>query len=180
MSKNNTQDTLKDLIGDIADSVKKAFDEILDRDDEDDNCTDRSGFGAPLQALTGLPADVLRTAGALSVLGVPNPLAALAGGGANPLAALTGAPADPLAAATGVTNPLAALTGAAGAGANPLAGVAQLAGGAAGAVQGAAGTVEGLAQLPGQLRQLTEMVSALTRVLENVQKATGTSSTKSA
>ncbi|MFC7916394.1 hypothetical protein [Streptomyces sp. NPDC057386] len=145
MSKNNTQDTLKDLIGDIADSVKKAFDEILDRDDEDDNCTDRSGFGAPLQALTGLPADVLRTAGALSVLGVPNPLAALAG-----------------------------------AGANPLAGVAQLAGGAAGAVQGAAGTVEGLAQLPGQLRQLTEMVSALTRVLENVQKATGTSSTKSA
>lgn len=201
VGKNNTQDTIKDLIGDIADSTKKAFDEMLDRKDDDRNSGDWLGALNPYQALTGLPGDVLRTVSALSALGgVANPVAALAnaanaaaGGGANPLAALTGAGGNPLAAAAGPANPLAALapaaanplgalTGAAGAanplgalsgGANPLAALGQVAGGAASAVSGAADVASGLAQLPGQLAQLTELVANLASVLENVQKVAG-------
>lgn len=40
VSKNNTQDTIKDFIGDIADSTKKAFDEILDRKGDDSHSAD--------------------------------------------------------------------------------------------------------------------------------------------
>ncbi|EYT78880.1 hypothetical protein CF54_34545, partial [Streptomyces sp. Tu 6176] len=79
VGKNNTQDTIKDLIGDIADSTKKAFDEILDRKDDDRDCRDWFGPVNPYQALSGLPGDVLRTVSALSALGgVANPVAALA------------------------------------------------------------------------------------------------------
>ncbi|QIY99761.2 hypothetical protein HEP87_45170 [Streptomyces sp. S1D4-11] len=127
MSKNNTQDTIKDFIGDIADSTKKAFDEILDRKGDDSHSADWLTPGNPYQALNGLPGDVLRTVSALSALGgVANPVAALANaanaavslGAANPLAALVGAAPNPLAAlGGGAPNPLAAL---AGGGANPL------------------------------------------------------------
>ncbi|WP_369250813.1 hypothetical protein [Streptomyces sp. R41] len=190
MAKNNTQDTIKDFIGDIADSTKKAFDEILDRKGDDSNSVDWLNPVNPYQALSGLPGDVLRTVSALSALGgVANPVAALANaanaaagvGAANPLAALTGAAPNPLAAITGGgANPLAALSGAAGAanplaagGANPLAALGQVAGGATSAVSGAADMAEGLAALPRQIAQLSELVASLVGVLENVQQVTG-------
>jgi hypothetical protein len=191
VGKNNTQDTIKDLIGDIADSTKKAFDEMLDRKDDDRDHRDWLGPVNPYQALTGLPGDVLRTVSALSALGqVANPVAALAnvagaaaGGVPSPFAALTGAAADPLAAlGSAAGNPIAALTGAAGAanplgalagGGNPLAALGQVAGGAASAVSGAADVASGLAALPGQLAQLTELVANLASMLENVQKVAG-------
>ncbi|MFF4354069.1 hypothetical protein [Streptomyces sp. NPDC001530] len=128
VGKNNTQDTIKDFIGDIADSTKKAFDEILDRIGDDSHSGDWLNPVNPYQALNGLPGDVLRTVSALSALGgVANPVAALANaanaaagvGAANPLAALAGGAPNPLAALTGgAPNPLAAI---AGGGANPLA-----------------------------------------------------------
>ncbi|WP_393096947.1 hypothetical protein [Streptomyces sp. LN325] len=119
MSRNNTQDTIKDFIGDIADSTKKAFDEILDRRGDDGNCGDWITAGNPYLALHGLPGDVLRTVSALSALGgVANPVAALANaanatagaGAANPLAALTGAAPNPLAALAGAPPPQLATT----------------------------------------------------------------------
>ncbi|MFF4836304.1 hypothetical protein [Streptomyces sp. NPDC001315] len=176
MGKNNAQDTIKDLIGDIADSTKKAFDEILDRKNNDKDSLDWLNPGNPYQALTGLPGDVLRTVSALSALGgVANPVAALAqaagaaaGGVPNPLAANPLA-ANPLAAlGSGAVNPVAALTGA-----NPLAALGQVTGGAVSAVSGAADMAEGLAALPRQIAQLTELVGSLVSVLENVQQVTG-------
>ncbi|PAZ13581.1 hypothetical protein CLM62_24035, partial [Streptomyces sp. SA15] len=95
-SNKNMQDILKDFVGNMADSSKEAFDDILNRPEKP------KSSGNPVETLAGLPANAL---GALA--GVVNPAAALAGA-VNPLAALTGAGA----------NPLAALTGAAGA-ANP-------------------------------------------------------------
>lgn len=170
MAKNNTQDTIKDLIGDIADSTKKAFDEILDRKGDDHDSGDWCNPGQSYQALNGLSADVLRTVSALSALGgVANPVA-----GANPLAALAGG-ANPLAAigsGAAAANPLAALTGAVG-GANPLGALGQVAGGAASVVSGAAEAAEGLAALPRQIAQLTELIASLASVLENVQHVTG-------
>lgn len=119
MGRNNTQDTIKDFIGDIADSTKKAFDDILDRRSDDSHAVDWLTAANPYQALNALPGDVLRTVSALSALGgVANPVAALANaanaaagvGAANPLAALTGGVPNPLAALAGAApNPLAAL-----------------------------------------------------------------------
>ncbi|MCX4903572.1 hypothetical protein [Streptomyces sp. NBC_00878] len=169
---NNTQDTIKDFIGDIADSTKKAFDDILDRKGGDSDSVDWLTPGNPYQALNGLPGDVLRTVSAMSALGgVANPVAALANaanaaagsGAANPLAALAGA----------APNPLAALTGGGVGGANPLAALGQVAGGATSAVSGAADMAEGLAALPRQIAQLSELVGTLVGVLENVQGLTG-------
>lgn len=175
VSKNNTQDTIKDFIGDIADSTKKAFDEILDRKGDDSHSTDWLTPGNPYQALNGLPGDVLRTVSALSALGgVANPVAALANaanaaagiGAANPLAALAGGAPNPLAALTGGgVNPLGALGGA-----NPLGALGQVAGGA---VSGAADMAEGLAALPRQIAQLSELVASLVNVLEGVQGVAG-------
>lgn len=183
VGRNNAQDTMKDFIGDIADSTKKAFDEILDRRGDDSRAADWISAGNPYQALNALPGDVLRTVSALSALGgVANPVAALANaagvGAANPLAALTGGASNPLAALAGAApNPLAALTGAApnplsalaGGGANPLAMLGQVAGGASSAVSGAADMAEGLAALPRQIAQLSELVANLVGVLESVQ-----------
>ncbi|MEH0416929.1 hypothetical protein [Streptomyces sp. B21-083] len=168
---NNTQDTIKDFIGDIADSTKKAFDDILDRRGEDSRAVDWISAGNPYQALNALPGDVLRNVQALSALGgVANPAAVLANA-ANPLAALTGAAPNPLAALTGATqNPLAAL---AGGGVNPLAALGGVAGGAASAVSGAAEMAEGLAALPRQIAQLSELVANLVGVLESVQGVAG-------
>ena len=53
---NNTQDTLKDFIGDIADSTKKAFDDILDRRGDDYRAADWISAAYPYQALDALPA----------------------------------------------------------------------------------------------------------------------------
>ncbi len=176
MGRNNAQDTIKDFIGDIADSTKKAFDEILDRKGDDSRTADWFTAANPYQTLNGLPVDVLRTVSALSALGgVADPVAALAnaaqGGGANPLAALTGAAPNPLAALVGAApNPLAALGGG---GANPLAALGQVTGGAASAVSGAADMAEGLAALPRQIAQLSELVASLVGVLEGVQGVAG-------
>ncbi|MZD59017.1 hypothetical protein GTX07_35175, partial [Streptomyces sp. SID5606] len=123
----NIQDIFKDLVGDMADSGKEAFDDLLNRSERSGSC--RSGN--PVDTLAGLPANAF---GALA--GAVNPAAALAGA-ANPLAALAGGAGagHPLAGlgtdavnqlggiAQAAQNPLAALTGAAGAG-NPLAAVA--------------------------------------------------------
>ncbi|MCM8553886.1 hypothetical protein NDF60_26620, partial [Streptomyces sp. STCH 565 A] len=90
MSNNkNIQDIFKDLVGDMADSGKTAFDDMLNR-------PDRPGSsGNPVDTLAGLPANAL---GALA--GAVNPATALAGA-ANPLAALAGG-------LGGAGNPLAA------------------------------------------------------------------------
>jgi len=170
---NNAQDTLKDFIGDIADSTKKAFDDILDRRGDDYRAADWISAGYPYQALNAFPGDVLRNVQALSALGgAANPGAALANmAAANPLAALTGAAPNPLAALTGAApNPLAAL---AGGGANPLAMLGQVAGGASSVVSGAADMAEGLAELPRQIAQLSELVANLVGVLESVQGVAG-------
>ncbi|MCZ9341560.1 hypothetical protein NGM37_27740, partial [Streptomyces sp. TRM76130] len=77
MSK-SIQTIIKDLLGDMADSGKDAFDDLLDRD----GTSGLGRSGATAETLTGLPA------GALGAL--VNPLAP-AGGAHHPLAALTGA-----------------------------------------------------------------------------------------
>ncbi|MFE4581660.1 hypothetical protein ACFRKC_39095, partial [Streptomyces chartreusis] len=98
MSNKNMQDILKDLMGNMADSGKEAFDDILNRPEKS------SSAAGSVETLAGLPV---------------NSLAALAGA-ANPAALLAGA-ANPLAALTGTAgNPLAALTGGAAGAANPL------------------------------------------------------------
>ncbi|MES4827662.1 hypothetical protein ABVB25_10825, partial [Streptomyces anthocyanicus] len=83
----NVQDIFKDLVGDMTDSWKEAFDDLLNRDD-DSGSSRGSGSsrdsGNAVSTLAGLP---------------PNALAALAGA-VNPATALAG-----------VTNPLAALGG---------------------------------------------------------------------
>ncbi|MZE71692.1 hypothetical protein GTW93_22435, partial [Streptomyces sp. SID5789] len=135
MSNNkNIQDIFKDLVGNMADSGKEAFDDILNRPEKSGSC--RSGN--PVDTLAGLPANALGAlAGAVNpataLAGAANPLAALAGGvggvgglagAGNPLAGLGGDAASQLSnIANAAQNPLAALTGAAGAG-NPLAAVA--------------------------------------------------------
>lgn len=58
-----TIDTLKDFYGDIADDWKKAWDDLLDRDDDDD-----LPFGLPAQALAAMPGDTLRTLATMSLL----------------------------------------------------------------------------------------------------------------
>src|ERR1044072_3531935 len=101
MSNNkNTPDILKDLMGNMADSSKEAFDDILNR-------PGKASSGNAVEALAGLPANAL---GALA--GVVNPAAALAAA-ANPLAALASGGSNPQAGFTGGGNPLAALIGAA-------------------------------------------------------------------
>ncbi|MGX7760269.1 hypothetical protein ACWQ06_16640 [Streptomyces angustmyceticus] len=173
-----TSDTFKDFIGDIADDTKKAFDELLDRDD-DDKDTDLGLANLPLQALAGLPAETLRS---LSTLAAVQGLAGRSGkknsGGTNPLAALALA-GNPLAALGAAGNPAAALGLLAGGGLpNPVAGLGQAAAGlnplaAAGQVSqmagGAADMAGHLTQLPQQIAQLSELISTLTGVLEGVQ-----------
>ncbi|MGW8865528.1 hypothetical protein ACWGN8_07840, partial [Streptomyces sp. NPDC055768] len=98
MSNNkNIQDIFKDLVGNMADSSKEAFDDILNRSEKSDSC--RSGN--PVDTLAGLPANAL---GALA--GAVNPATALAGA-ANPLAALAGG----VGGLAGAGNPLAGLGG---------------------------------------------------------------------
>lgn len=77
----NIQDIFKDLVGDMADSWKEAFDDLLNRDDDSESSR-RSGNA--VNTLAGLPPNAL---GALA--GAVNPATALAGV-ANPLAALGG------------------------------------------------------------------------------------------
>ncbi|EHN74287.1 hypothetical protein SMCF_6268, partial [Streptomyces coelicoflavus ZG0656] len=98
----NIQDIIKDLIGDMTDSWKEAFDDLLNRDDSDSS----SGSGSAVNTLAGLPPNALA-----ALAGAVNPATALAGV-ANPLAALGGV------GGIGAANPLAGLTGAVGA-ANP-------------------------------------------------------------
>ncbi|MER7395302.1 hypothetical protein ABT381_07280, partial [Streptomyces sp. NPDC000151] len=75
-SNKNMQDIFKDLAGDMADSGKQAFDDILNRPGK------KSDSDNPVQTLAGLPGNAL---GALS--GAVNPAAALAGA-AGPLGAV--------------------------------------------------------------------------------------------
>ncbi|MET9084670.1 hypothetical protein ABZX77_22785 [Streptomyces sp. NPDC004237] len=58
-----TIDTIKDFYGDVADDWKKAWDDLLDRDDDDD-----LPFGLPAHALAAMPGDTLRTLTAMSLL----------------------------------------------------------------------------------------------------------------
>ncbi|MYS48543.1 hypothetical protein GTW46_00400, partial [Streptomyces sp. SID6013] len=77
----NIQDIIKDLVGDMTDAWKEAFDDLLNRDDDSGS---PSGSGSAVNTLAGLPPNAL---GALA--GALNPATALAGA-ANPLAALGG------------------------------------------------------------------------------------------
>ncbi|WP_165985311.1 hypothetical protein [Streptomyces sp. YIM 98790] len=171
----NTQETLKDLIGDTVDACKEAFDEILDRDERDrrrdrgrdrdrgwdwdrerdrdrDRDRRRDRFGNWVSAL---PEDTLRTVGALTQLGI-NPLTALG--------AATGASGG------GAAGPLGAvgqLTSGAGNAAGQLASGAG--GGGAGSPLGAVGAMEGLAAMPAQLNRLTELMASMAGTLEALQ-----------
>ncbi|UXX95253.1 hypothetical protein N7U49_31025 [Streptomyces sp. AD2-2] len=135
--KPSTQDTIKNLLGDIADSSNKAFNDFLDPPNKSRKSDYPDWFGAanPMAALAGTPLGALQAMAAFGGGGL-NPVAALAG--ANPLALLAGASSDrnsgqvnPLAALANA-NPLAALANANPlavlAGANPAAALAGLAG----------------------------------------------------
>ncbi|MCZ4612248.1 hypothetical protein O3S80_52615, partial [Streptomyces sp. Lzd4kr] len=78
MSNKNMQDILKDLMGNMADSGKEAFDDILNRPEKSSSAT------GSVEALAGIPVNALA-----ALAGAANPAALLAGA-ANPLAALTG------------------------------------------------------------------------------------------
>ncbi|MFJ8055506.1 hypothetical protein [Streptomyces sp. NPDC096142] len=193
--KPSTQDTIKNLLGDIADSSNKAFNEFLDPPNKSRKSDVPDWFGAahPMAALAGTPLGTLQAMAAFG--GGLNPVAALAG--ANPLALLAGAPSDrgsgsvnplaalananPLAVLAGV-NPAAALAGLTGQSAasspatnplatNPLATFGQLAGAAAGlpaAVGGLGGLAESLATLPQQIAKLTDLLSSLVGALDTI------------
>ena len=185
--KPSTQDTIKNLLGDIADSSNKAFNDFLDPPNKSrkSDYPDWFGSGNPMAALAGTPLGALQAMAAFG--GGMNPAAALAG--ANPLALLAGAssdrgsgPVNPLAALANA-NPLAVLAGANPAAAalsglsgssnspNPLAAFGQLAGAAAGlpgAVGGLGGLAESLATLPQQIAKLTDLLSTLVGSLDAI------------
>ncbi|WP_406119781.1 hypothetical protein [Streptomyces sp. NBC_00989] len=184
--KPSTQDTIKNLLGDIADSSNKAFNDFLDPPNKSrkSDFPDWFGSGNPMAALAGTPLGALQAMAAFG--GGVNPVAALAG--ANPLALLAGAssdrgsgPVNPLAALANA-NPLAVLAGANPAAAlaglsassnsaNPLAAFGQLAGAAAGlpaAVGGLGGLAESLATLPQQIAKLTDLLSTLVGALDTI------------
>ncbi|MFJ4630922.1 hypothetical protein [Streptomyces sp. NPDC088847] len=187
--KPSTQDTIKNLLGDIADSSNKAFNDFLDPPNKSRNSDYPDWFGAahPMAALAGTPLGALQAMAAFGGGGL-NPVAALAG--ANPLALLAGASSDrnssqmnplaalananPLAVLAGA-NPAAALAGLAGQSTsshnNPLAAFGQLAGAAAGmpaAVGGLGGLAESLVTLPQQIAKLTELLSSLVGALDTI------------
>lgn len=91
--KPSTQDTIKNLLGDIADSSNKAFNDFLDPPNKSrkSDYPDWFGSGNPMAALAGTPLGALQAMAAFGGGGM-NPLAALAG--ANPLALLAGASSD--------------------------------------------------------------------------------------
>ncbi|NEC72200.1 hypothetical protein G3I25_11465, partial [Streptomyces rochei] len=97
MSNNkNIQDIFKDLVGNMADSGKEAFDDMLNRADKPGS----SGSGNAIDTLAGLPANALGAlAGAVNpataLAGAANPLAALGGGAAHQLAQIAGAAQNP-------------------------------------------------------------------------------------
>ncbi|WP_405863166.1 hypothetical protein OG407_32920 [Streptomyces sp. NBC_01515] len=186
--KPSTQDTIKNLLGDIADSSNKAFNDFLDPPNKSrkSDYPDWFGSGNPMAALAGTPLGALQAMAAFGGGGM-NPLAALAG--ANPLALLAGASSDrgsgpvnplaalananPLAVLAGANPAAAALAGLAGSSnsANPLAAVGQLAGAAAGlpgAVGGLGGLAESLATLPQQIARLTDLLSTLVSSLDAI------------
>ncbi len=76
--KPSTQDTIKNLLGDIADSSNKAFNDFLDPPNKSRKSDYPDWFGAanPMAALAGTP------------LGALQAMAAFGGGGLNPVAAL--------------------------------------------------------------------------------------------
>ncbi|MFD4558276.1 hypothetical protein ACFWP5_28825 [Streptomyces sp. NPDC058469] len=186
--KPSTQDTIKNLLGDIADSSNKAFNDFLDPPNKSrkSDFPDWFGSGNPMAALAGTPLGALQAMAAFG--GGMNPVAALAG--ANPLALLAGASSDrgsgpvnplaalananPLAALAGATHPAAALAGLSGqsnSSNNPLAAFGQLAGAAAGlpaAVGGLGGLAESLATLPQQIARLTDLLSSLVGALDTI------------
>ncbi|MFI6459286.1 hypothetical protein [Streptomyces sp. NPDC050528] len=187
--KPSAQDTIKNLLGDIADSSNKAFNDFLDPPNKSNKSDfpDWFGSGNPMAALAGTPLGALQAMAAFGGGGL-NPVAALAG--ANPLALLAGASSDrgsgsvnplaalananPLAVLAGA-NPAAALAGLAGQSPsstnNPLAAFGQLAGAAAGlpgAVGGLGGLAESLATLPQQIAKLTDLLSTLVGALDTI------------
>ncbi|MGW0832540.1 hypothetical protein [Streptomyces prunicolor] len=186
--KPSAQDTIKNLLGDIADSSNKAFNDFLDPPNKSNKSDfpDWFGSGNPMAALAGTPLGALQAMAAFG--GGMNPAAALAG--ANPLALLAGASSDrgsgpvnplaalananPLAALAGATHPAVALAGLSGQSSssnNPLAAFGQLAGAAAGlpgAVGGLGGLAESLATLPQQIARLTDLLSTLVSSLDAI------------
>lgn len=190
--KPSTQDTIKNLLGDIADSSNKAFNDFLDPPNKSKKSEfpDWFGSGNPMAALAGTPLGALQ---AMAAFGGMNPVAALAG--ANPLALLAGASSDrgsgsvnplaalananPLALLAGAAHPAAALAGlpASSNSSNPLAAVGQLAGAATGlpgAVGGLGGVAESLATLPQQLAKLTDLLSTLVGALDTISDVAAT------
>ncbi|MFE2939022.1 hypothetical protein ACFXKG_08175 [Streptomyces sp. NPDC059255] len=150
-------------MGDIADDYKKAWDDLLDRDDEDSTKSKKKKSEADtLAALSQIPALAALPLGAVQAL-------ASNGAGVNPMAGLSGlAAANPLALA-GV-NPAALLSGGSPLGALGTAGqVASPLAALAGTAQNAASLTADLAQLPQQLAQLTEGVGRLMDLLENLK-----------
>ncbi|MFD3584801.1 hypothetical protein [Streptomyces sp. NPDC058683] len=169
-----TIDTIKDFYGDVADDWKKAWDDLLDRDDDDD-----LPFGLPAHALAAMPGDTLRTLTAMSLLQDEDnkkknknknrnlaALALLSGGaggtgGLGGLGGLTG-PGGIGGAAAAVQQPVAALTGAVG---SPAA-VGEL-------TQQLGALPHQLAALPQQIQQLSDVVGLLMDALKAVEPLLG-------
>ncbi|MFJ3893576.1 hypothetical protein [Streptomyces sp. NPDC090083] len=179
--KPSTQDTIKNLLGDIADSSNKAFNEFLDPPNKSRKSDVQDWFGAaaPMAALAGTPLGTLQAMAAFG--GGLNPVAALAG--ANPLALLAGAPSD---RGSGSVNPLAALANANPlavlAGVNPAVALAGLTGQSAASSPATnplatnplaafgqlGGLAESLATLPQQIAKLTDLLSSLVGALDTI------------
>ena len=154
-----TIDTIKDFYGDVADDWKKAWDDLLDRDDDDD-----LPFGLPAHALAAMPGDTLRTLTAMSLLQDDDKKKNNKNKNRN-LAAL------------------ALLSGGAGGlgGAGGIGGIGAVGAQAAGEATQQLGAIpqqlgalpQQLAALPQQIQQLTEVVGLLMEALKTVEPMLG-------
>ncbi|MFI6250339.1 hypothetical protein [Streptomyces sp. NPDC051016] len=153
-----TIDTIKDFYGDVADDWKKAWDDLLDRDDDDD-----LPFGLPAHALAAMPGDTLRTLTAMSLLQDDDKKKSNKNKNRN-LAAL--------ALLSGGAGGLGGIGGAGGMGGLGAAG-AQAAGEVTqqlGAIPQQLGALpRQLAALPQQIQQLTDVVGLLMEALKTVE-----------
>ncbi|MFJ8883762.1 hypothetical protein ACIRJR_10155 [Streptomyces sp. NPDC102402] len=165
-----TFDTLKDFYGDVADDWKKAYDELLDRDEDDD-----LPLGLSSHALAAMPGDAMRNALVMSLLkgddskkkNKNRDLAAL-------LLLSGGGPSGGFAAAA----PAVAGLGGAAAGALSAIGTQRTssfpdAGAPLGALGSAGDALQGLSALPQQVQQLSELIEGLLSALRAMEPLLG-------
>ncbi|MGW0779897.1 hypothetical protein [Streptomyces sp. NPDC002913] len=164
-----TFDTLKDFYGDIADDWKKAYDELLDRDKDDD-----LPLGLSSPALAALPGDAMRNALVMSLLkgddkkkNKNRDLAAL-------LLLSGNGPSGGFAAAP------PAVAGPGGAAATALAAIGTQrtasfpdVGAPLGALGPAGDALHGLSALPQQVQQLSELIEGLLSALRTMEPLLG-------